>query len=156
MSHHAPQMLHCLYGLLYVTELRSDNRGFIKRMLYTLSQHVSLPIIGNHKAYIIMTWIWFPRVQAYSGGLYSREAVNLFVHTIGRCYKYPVIIGVLFVTPIPLRWCHRPISSIHWRRLVKNIGWANQNIGGGQKVVKSDKCMGVSQLSGARSRAAPP
>jgi len=23
----------------------------------------------------------------------------------------------------------------HWRRLVKNIGWANQNIGG-QKVIK--------------------
>jgi len=33
----------------------------------------------------------------------------------------------------------------HWRRLVKNFGWANQNIGG-QKVVKSDKCMGVFQL----------
>ena len=42
----------------------------------------------------------------------------------------------------------------HWRRLVKNIGWTNQNIGGGQKVVKSDKCMGVSQLLGARARAA--
>jgi len=27
---------------------------------------------------------------------------------------------------------------------------------GGQKVVKSDKCMGVSQLLGARARAAPP
>ena len=26
---------------------------------------------------------------------------------------------------------------------------------GGQKVVKSDKCMGVSQLLGARARAAP-
>ena len=37
------------------------------------------------------------------------------------------------------------IESAHWRRLVKNIGWGNQNIGG-QKVVKSDKCMGVSQL----------
>jgi len=36
---------------------------------------------------------------------------------------------------------------LHWRRLVKNIGWANQNIEG-QKVVKSDKCMGVSQLLG--------
>src|SRR6218665_1455984 len=35
----------------------------------------------------------------------------------------------------------------HWHRLVKNIWWANQNIGG-QKVVKSDKCMGVSQLLG--------
>src|SRR6218665_3786444 len=34
----------------------------------------------------------------------------------------------------------------HWRRLVKNIAWANQNIERGQKGVKSDKCMGVSQL----------
>jgi len=33
------------------------------------------------------------------------------------------------------------ISLKHWRRLVKYIGWANQNIGG-QNVVKSDKCMG--------------
>src|SRR6218665_157322 len=37
------------------------------------------------------------------------------------------------------------LSAVHWRKLVKNIGWANQNIGG-QKVVKSDKCIGVSQL----------
>jgi len=36
---------------------------------------------------------------------------------------------------------------MHWRRLVKNIGWANQNIEG-QKMVKSDKYMGVSQLLG--------
>ena len=43
----------------------------------------------------------------------------------------------------------------HWRRLVKNIGWANQNIGE-QMVVKSDKCMGVSQLLVASARAAPP
>ena len=42
----------------------------------------------------------------------------------------------------------------HWRRLVKNIGWANQNIGE-KKVVKSDKFIGVSQLLGARARAAP-
>ena len=34
------------------------------------------------------------------------------------------------------------LSQHHWLRLVKNIGWANQNIGG-QKVVKSDKCMGI-------------
>jgi len=43
----------------------------------------------------------------------------------------------------------------HWRRLVIHIRWANQNIGRGQKVVKSDKCMGVSQLLGAFARAAP-
>jgi len=42
----------------------------------------------------------------------------------------------------------------HWRRLFKNIGWANQNIGE-KKVVKSDKFIGVSQLLGARARAAP-
>src|SRR6218665_4134854 len=41
----------------------------------------------------------------------------------------------------------------HWRRLVKNIGWENQNIGG--KVVKNDKYMGVSQLLGARSGLPP-
>ena len=43
---------------------------------------------------------------------------------------------------------------MHWRRLVKNIWVAKQSIGG-QQVVKSDKCMGVSQLLGARARAAP-
>src|SRR6218665_2245879 len=37
--------------------------------------------------------------------------------------------------------------SLHWHRNVKNIRWANQNIGG-QKVVKSGKCMGFSQLLG--------
>jgi len=47
-----------------------------------------------------------------------------------------------------------PAPSAIRRRLVKYIGWANQNIGG-QKVVKRDKCMGVSQLLGARPRAAP-
>jgi len=45
------------------------------------------------------------------------------------------------------------VCQDHWRRLVKNIGWANQNIGG--KVITSDKCMGVSQLLGARARASP-
>src|SRR6218665_2381472 len=34
----------------------------------------------------------------------------------------------------------------HWHRLVKNIGWTNQNIGG--KGYKSDNCMGISQLLG--------
>src|SRR6218665_2442844 len=43
----------------------------------------------------------------------------------------------------------------HWRRLVKNIGWANQNIGG-QKVVKCDKCMGISQLLGRHVPGLPP
>src|SRR6218665_3354431 len=47
----------------------------------------------------------------------------------------------------------RKYNSFHWRRLVKNIGWANQT-NGGQKVVKSDKCMCVSQLRGALARAA--
>jgi len=36
---------------------------------------------------------------------------------------------------------------VHWHRLVKHIWWANQNIGG-QKVVKSDKCLNVSKLLG--------
>ena len=48
----------------------------------------------------------------------------------------------------------RLYTGTHWRRLVKNIGWENQNIGG-QKVVRSDKCMGVSQLLGADARAFP-
>src|SRR6218665_2190502 len=43
----------------------------------------------------------------------------------------------------------------HWRRLVKNIGWANQNIGG-QKVVKCDKCTGISQLLGRHVPGLPP
>ena len=38
-------------------------------------------------------------------------------------------------------------KGFHWRRLDKNIGWANQNIEG-EKVVKIDKCMGDSQLLG--------
>jgi len=29
-------------------------------------------------------------------------------------------------------------SWLHWRRLVKNIGWANPNIGEGQNVVRTD------------------
>jgi len=44
-------------------------------------------------------------------------------------------------------------ALIHWRRLVRNIGSANQNIGG--KGGKSDKCMSVPQLLGVRARAAP-
>ena len=39
------------------------------------------------------------------------------------------------------------VERKHWRRLVKNSGWANQNLGG-QKVVKRDKCMGISHLLG--------
>src|SRR6218665_2386725 len=46
-------------------------------------------------------------------------------------------------------------SFTHWRRLVKNIGWANQNIGR-EKVVKIDKCMGVSQLLGGTCPRCPP
>src|SRR6218665_269907 len=44
---------------------------------------------------------------------------------------------------------------IHWHRLVKNIGWANQNIGGAE-VIKSDKCMGVSQLLEGTCPGCPP
>ena len=47
------------------------------------------------------------------------------------------------------------LRSLHWRRLVTNIGWANRKIGGGQKVVKNEKCMGVFQLLGKPARAAP-
>jgi len=47
------------------------------------------------------------------------------------------------------------LGAEHWHRLDKRIVWANQNIGARQKVVKSDKCMGVSQLLGARAKAAP-
>ena len=42
-------------------------------------------------------------------------------------------------------------------RLVTNIGRANPNIGGGsQNVVKSDKCMGDSQILGAPSPKSTP
>jgi len=47
----------------------------------------------------------------------------------------------------------RNYAKSDWRRVVKNIGWADQNIG--EKSGKNDKCMGVSQLLGARARAAP-
>jgi len=46
-------------------------------------------------------------------------------------------------------------TGVHCRRLLKNIGWTNQN-SGWQKVVKSEKCMGDSQLLRPRARAAPP
>ena len=49
----------------------------------------------------------------------------------------------------------RSVSWNHWRRLVKNIGWANQKMGG-QKVVKSDKCMGAPQLLGGHMPGLPP
>jgi len=45
--------------------------------------------------------------------------------------------------------------SKHWRRLVKNIWWENQNFGR-QDVVQTDKCMGVPGFCGALARAAPP
>src|SRR6218665_3680708 len=41
----------------------------------------------------------------------------------------------------------------HWRRFGKNIGWENQSIG--EKVVKSDKCMDVSQLLGGTCPGCP-
>ena len=70
-----------------------------------------------------------------------------------------VTIIVLIVSKVELAYFAAPALcredfAVHWRRLDKNSGWANQNIGG-QKVVKSEKCMGVSQLLGARAPAAP-
>ena len=49
----------------------------------------------------------------------------------------------------------RQVVYIHWRGLVKNIGWENQNIWE-KNVVKSDKCMNVSQLLGGRVPGQPP
>jgi len=46
-------------------------------------------------------------------------------------------------------------THTHWHRLVKNIGSVNQNIGG-QMVVKSDTCMGVTQLLGGHVPRLPP
>jgi len=46
------------------------------------------------------------------------------------------------------------ISYNHWRRLDKILS-GQTKILEGQKVVQSDKCMGVSQLLGARARYAP-
>jgi len=43
-----------------------------------------------------------------------------------------------------------------WRRLVKNIGRANQNIGGWQKVVKVINAWAFINYWGARARAVPP
>jgi len=39
----------------------------------------------------------------------------------------------------------------HWRRLVKNIGWTNPNIGG-----KGGKSMGDSKLLGGHMHELPP
>ena len=43
---------------------------------------------------------------------------------------------------------------VHWRRLVKNIGWENQNFWG-EYVVKTDKCIGVSWFLGGRPPVLP-
>src|SRR6218665_2895210 len=47
------------------------------------------------------------------------------------------------------------LGFYHWHRPVKNIGWANQNIGV-QKAVESDKCIGVSLLLGGACLGCPP
>jgi len=46
------------------------------------------------------------------------------------------------------------MTYMHWRRLVKNTGWANQNFEG-KKGGKNDKCMGVSQLLGGTCLGCP-
>src|SRR6218665_3954638 len=76
-------------------------------------------------------------------------ARRIFTFALHQCSKTPSLVS--FRVPSSTGITGAPI---HWSRLVKNIGWANQNIGG-QKVVKSDKCMGFSQLLGARARAVP-
>jgi len=43
---------------------------------------------------------------------------------------------------------------MHWRRLVKLLVGQTKTLGG-QKVIKSDKCMDESLLCGARARATP-
>src|SRR6218665_1338607 len=43
------------------------------------------------------------------------------------------------------------IGRCHWRRLVRNIGWENQNIGG----AKGGKCKGDSQLLGSTCPGCP-
>src|SRR6218665_2736678 len=55
--------------------------------------------------------------------------------------------------PVSLRDC-LPVC-LYWRRLVKNVG-SDKPKYWGEKVVRSDKCMGISQLLGVRVRAAPP
>ena len=46
--------------------------------------------------------------------------------------------------------------ALHWRRLVPKYWVGKPKYWGGQKMVKSDKCMGVSQLLEERARVAPP
>src|SRR6218665_2231908 len=48
------------------------------------------------------------------------------------------------------------LSEDKWRRLVKNSRCANQNIGWGQRVVKRDKYVGVSQLLWGTCSGCPP
>src|SRR6218665_885711 len=48
---------------------------------------------------------------------------------------------------------HNWMAPYHWRRFVKKLGGKPKYWG--QKVVKSAKCMGGSQLLGACARAAP-
>src|SRR6218665_2560757 len=64
--------------------------------------------------------------------------LSVHLHSSDKPSSYYVIVGLK-------KWGINPF--LHWRRLVRNIGCANQNIGR-QKVVKSDKYMGVSKLLG--------
>src|SRR6218665_1399355 len=67
-----------------------------------------------------------------------------------------VLLWRMYSLPILLTFRLPSFFCDHWRRLGKNIGWANQNIGGGKRGLKSYKCMGDSQLLGGTCRAAPP
>jgi len=48
-------------------------------------------------------------------------------------------------TAVNSYFAYKQSSGAHWHRFIKNIGGANTNFLGGN-VVKTDKCMGVSQI----------
>ena len=90
----------------------------------------------------------------------SRQTVRRLFACLPQFWPLPidfVLVNRLWVNWfLRLRFCGRSRNQnftitirlwwmVHWRRLDKNIEWANQNIEG-QKVVKSDKCMGDSKL----------
>src|SRR6218665_4144733 len=65
-----------------------------------------------------------------------RLCIQRLSEKLTRYYSSTISCSICYFTH------YATISVQDLRRLVKNIRWANQNIGG--KVVKSEKCMGVS------------
>ena len=125
---------------------------------------------------VVLPPVRFPLTHNWSFYICSNvQNIIIFCHdrhfnwTVSKTLGQNLNIHCLFLTPAEtLLLVQEPRAQIKvFRRekdasrldtgvdLSKILG-GQTNILGGQKVVKSDKCMGVSQLLGGRARAAPP